>query len=77
MTTYYGIVINMAHTTVKVKRWGNSFGVIIPQKVAKALEINEGEVLDVDIEKKARIDGYGIFKGAKPFIEQEEHEDLA
>ncbi len=67
----------MTHLTVKVKKWGNSFGIIIPQKAMDELGISIGEVLDVEIVKKRRRSGFGICRGASPYKEEEEpHDDL-
>lgn len=67
----------MTHLTVKVKKWGNSYGIIIPKKTADELDISTDEVLDVEIVKKRRRSGFGICKGASPYKEEEEpHEAL-
>ncbi len=61
----------------EIKRWGNSLALIIPSEKAKDLGLEEGEAVDADIRKCKRIDGFGIFKGGKPFKrEDKEHEDL-
>ncbi len=64
------------HISTKVKRWGNSLGLIIPAKALKKLGIEEGELVDIDIMKKAKIDGFGAFAGARPFKEEKEHEEF-
>ena len=66
----------MCHNIAKVKRWGNSLGIVIPRDTIKLLNLKEGEVIDIDIQKKIKVDGFGIFKGAKPFKECLEHDDL-
>ena len=57
---------------VELKSWGNSVGVILPAEKLKELELHEGDRVDIDIVKKERIDGFGIFRGAKPFEEEKE-----
>ncbi len=64
------------HISGEVKKWGNSLGLVIPVKIARKLRIKEGESVDVDIRKKAKIDGFRIFAGARHFREEKEHEDL-
>ena len=38
--------------TTKVKKWGNSFGLIIPKDEMRKLNINENQEVVVDITKK-------------------------
>ena len=64
------------HISVKIKRWGNSLGMVIPAKALRKLGIKEGELVDIDIRKKEKIDGFGTFAGARPFKEEKEHEEL-
>jgi len=62
---------------VKVKQWGNSLGLIIPNDIAKTEEIDKGDTIKVDILKEKRIDAFGMFKGIPSFKrEKYEHEDL-
>ncbi len=63
----------MVHTEVIVKKWGNSFGLIIPSEVAKSLALKEGKKIDLDLTAKKKISGFGLAKGAKPF--KREHDD--
>jgi len=74
-TPYLGWVRSM-HISSEIRRWGNSLGLVIPAKIARKLGIKEGESVDVDIRKKTRVDGFGIFSGERPFREEKEHEDL-
>ena len=61
----------------EIKRWGNSLALIIPSEKVKDLGLEEGIAVDIEIKKSERIDGFGIFKGAKPFKRDgKEHEDL-
>jgi antitoxin component of MazEF toxin-antitoxin module len=67
----------MKHLTVKVKKWKDSFGIIIPKQAVDELGISADEVLDVEIVKKRRRSGFGICRGASPYKEEEEpHADL-
>ncbi len=65
----------MTHLTVKVKKWGELFWDYYPQKALDDLGISVGEVLDVEIVKKRRRNGFGICRGASPYKEEEEPHD--
>lgn len=61
---------------MKVKKWGNSLGIIIPKKIVEKLGLSEEDIADIDIEKKERISGFGLCKGAPPYKEEKEiHEE--
>jgi len=60
---------------VELKEWGNSIGVILPAKKLKELGLHEGDIVEIDLVQKKRIDGFGICKGAKPFEEEREKHD--
>ncbi len=56
----------------KVKKWGNSLGIILPKKMVKQENIKESEYIKVTaIQKKRKINGFGIWKGAEPFTRDE------
>ena len=61
----------MALTDSKIKKWGNLIRVIIPKKDAEKMNLMEREEVSLEIVKKTRIDAFGIFKGAKPFLRDE------
>jgi len=61
----------MAITESTVKRWGNSLGMIIPQETAKQLKLQENQEIIVEITLKKREQGFGIFRGARPFKREE------
>lgn len=62
---------------MKVKKWKDSFGIIIPKQAVDELGISADEVLDVEIVKKRRRSGLGICRGALPYKEEEEpHNEL-
>lgn len=57
----------MVSATVEVKKWGNSFGVVIPSETARRLKLSEGGKVQLDIVPQKRVSGFGIAKGAMPF----------
>ena len=57
----------------KAKKWGHSVGFIIPKQIIRELNVQEGEVLQIDIKRKKKMDGFGLFPKANPFRELEEH----
>lgn len=61
---------NMLVIENKAKRWGNSFGIVIPSEVAKKINLKEGQDLVVEIKLKKKIDAFGKFKDAKGFKEE-------
>lgn len=51
-----------------IRKWGNSFGIIIPIDVLKRKNINEGEEIDVILIKKSNVlrESFGTHKFSKP-----------
>ena len=51
-----------------IRKWGNSFGIIIPIDVLKRKNINEGEEIDVILIKKSNVlrERFGTHKFSKP-----------
>jgi len=63
--------------TVEVKKWGNSFGVLISSRTVKRLNLQAGEKAQLEIFPKKRISGFGIVaKGAKIFKREIEEREL-
>ena len=60
----------------ELKEWGNSFAVIIPAEKVKEMKLRKGDKIEIDIVSKKKVDAFGICKGAKPFKEDKEHEEL-
>lgn len=65
----------MINIHAEVKKWGNSLAFIIPAEKAEELGISAGEHVDAEIRKCERIDGFGLFKGAKPFVREKDSHD--
>ena len=62
---------------VELKEWGNSIGVILPAEKLKELDLHKGDRVEIDIIQKKRINGFGIYKGAEPFKEEDkEHSEF-
>jgi hypothetical protein len=67
----------MVHITVPVRKWGNSLGIVIPRDAVGEAEVGDRDLVDVSIVKKKKTSGFGICRGAGPFVEEEEpHADL-
>jgi len=66
---YVTMVILMS--VVKTRKVGGSLVVTLPKKLVESKKIKEGEILEITI-KKARKNGFGKFKGMKPFTAEDE-----
>jgi len=56
----------MKQITTKVKKWGNSFGIILPKKIVNSEKIKEGIEINIIIQQKNKTkvkDIFGILKG--------------
>jgi len=61
----------------KAKKWGNSFGFVIPVEVARKIKLKEGQIVEIDIRLKKRIDAFGKFNKAKPLKKEKiEHSEF-
>ena len=61
----------------EIREWGNSWGILLPKKKLEEIGAKRGDIVKIEIIAKKKIDGFGIYKGAKPFKrEEDEHEDL-
>ena len=62
---------------LELKEWGNSIGVILPAEKLKELGLKKGDRVEIDLMPKKRLNGFGICKGAAPYVEEEEsHEEF-
>ncbi len=61
----------------ELKAWGNSLGVIIPADEVKKLQLKKGDTVKIEVIKKKRIDGFGIAKGAGPFVRDPDRDIIA
>jgi antitoxin component of MazEF toxin-antitoxin module len=66
---YITVVILMS--VVKTRKVGGSLVITLPKKLVESKKIKEGEILERTI-KKVRKDGFGIFRGMKPFTAADE-----
>lgn len=57
----------MIEVEARLRKWGRSFGVIIPMKKIKESNLKEGEELDLIIYKKKNpfVETFGILKKSK------------
>lgn len=62
----------MPMTETKVKQWGNSLALIIPNDIAKREELNAGDIVKVEISKEKRVDAFGMFRGTPSFSKEDE-----
>ncbi|MEM2108587.1 MAG: AbrB family transcriptional regulator [Candidatus Bathyarchaeia archaeon] len=58
-------------SVVKARKVGGSLVITLPKKLVESKKIKEGEILEITI-KKVRKDGFGIFRGMKPFTAADE-----
>jgi len=49
----------------RIRRVGNSLGLVIPSDEIGRLELSEGDEVEMDLVKKERISGFGILRGKK------------
>ena len=57
----------MAELTTKIRRWGNSFGIMIPLEVLRRKGFREGEEIDAILIKKGNVlrETFGTHKFSK------------
>ncbi len=55
----------MVEIEAKLRRWGRSFGIIVPVEAAREADISDNESIEVVITKKKNpfIENFGILKG--------------
>ena len=64
-------MMKMTVTESKVKKWGNSLGIVVSREAVEEMRLREGQEVNVQIVKKQKPDGFGICEGAKPFQRDE------
>jgi bifunctional DNA-binding transcriptional regulator/antitoxin component of YhaV-PrlF toxin-antitoxin module len=56
----------------KIRKIGSSYGILIPKEQLAAMDVKEGDEIDVAIlrhrNEKAIEEGLGMGKGSKPFV---------
>lgn len=61
----------------KVKKWGNSLGLVIPKEAVQELDIEENQEVQVEIKKPKHIsEFYGALKGKKIRFDEEDRLDV-
>jgi bifunctional DNA-binding transcriptional regulator/antitoxin component of YhaV-PrlF toxin-antitoxin module len=58
-------------SVARTRKVGGSLVITIPKKLAESKKIKEGELVEMTV-KKVKIDGFGAFKGMKPFTAEDE-----
>ncbi len=55
----------MIEIEAKIKRWGRSFGIIIPMDKMREEDIGENEIVNVVVHRKKNpfLDNFGVLKG--------------
>ena len=56
----------MQKINTKVKKWGNSLGIILPRRIVSSEQIKEGSEINIIVESKNKTkvkDLFGILKG--------------
>ncbi len=62
---------------VELKEWGNSIGIILPNKRLRKLNLKKGDKIEIEIITKKMVDGFGIAGKAKPLDEEDqEHKEF-
>lgn len=58
----------MTELTTKIRKWGNSYGIIIPHEVLRDKGMKEGEEIDAILVKKGNVlrETFGSHKFSKP-----------
>jgi antitoxin component of MazEF toxin-antitoxin module len=60
------------HTKSKVKRWGNSLGVVLPKALVEAEGLTEGEEVEVTVRKVSDV---RVLRGKYPFKDLQHEKD--
>ena len=58
----------MEKANVKVKKWGNSFGVILPKKIVDTEKIKEGVEITITIEPNNKMTVGDLFEFARKHL---------
>jgi antitoxin component of MazEF toxin-antitoxin module len=56
----------------KLKRWGNSYGVVVPKEVVEKEGLKEGELVEISVRKAADV---GLLFGKYPFKDLQAQKD--
>jgi antitoxin component of MazEF toxin-antitoxin module len=56
---------------VRIKQWGNSKGIVLPAEIVAKNDLKTGDAVELVLVKKKNISGFGIAKGAKPFVRED------
>lgn len=59
-------------TKSKLKKWGNSYGVVVPKEIVEKEGLREGEVVEISVRKAAEVER--LF-GRYPFKDLQSQKD--
>ncbi len=62
----------MIEVEAKLKRWGRSFGIIVPMDAVKEADLSENEQLEITVTKKRNpfLETFGVLKRSKKSTKQ-------
>ncbi len=60
------------HAKSKLKKWGNSYGVVVPKEIVEKEGLREGELVEISVRKAAEIER--LF-GRYPFKDLQSQKD--
>ena len=61
----------MSVIETELKRWGNSYGIIIPKDVIREHGLKGGDTIKVDFMGKKKVDGFGLLPEIGRFDREE------
>ena len=51
----------MLEVELKIRRWGNSFGVVIPNEIVKKNKLKEGSTIEIFLPEPRKVDFEKVF----------------
>jgi len=67
----FNVIMVILLALVKTRKVGGSLVVTLPKELVENKKIKEGEILKIAVQK-IRKDGFGVFRGMKPFAVEDE-----
>lgn len=61
----------------KIRKWGNSYGILLPKEEIEKMSVKENEIVYVTLQKKSTWEGlFGICKGKSGMSTQEFKDEI-